>query len=140
MKPWIVYALVSMLFAGCTSVIAKLGLVGITAELGLTVRTVFVFALVLAFAAATVPLNALGTLTRTNLLWLAASAATTTVSWIFYYKAIKVGEVSTVALIDKGSMVVAVLLAWWLLREQITARTLVGAALMLAGLLVIAKK
>ncbi|MFM2082235.1 MAG: hypothetical protein RL380_926 [Verrucomicrobiota bacterium] len=140
MKPWIVYALVSMLFAGCTSVIAKLGLVGITAELGLTVRTVFVFAFVLAFAAATVPLNALGTLTRTNLLWLAVSAATTTVSWIFYYKAIKVGEVSTVALIDKGSMVVAVLLAWWLLREQITARTLVGAALMLAGLLVIAKK
>jgi transporter family protein len=140
MKPWIIYALVSMLFAGCTSVIAKLGLVGITAELGLTVRTVFVFAFVLAFAAATVPLNALGTLTRTNLLWLAVSAATTTVSWIFYYKAIKVGEVSTVALIDKGSMVVAVLLAWWLLREQITARTLVGAALMLAGLLVIAKK
>jgi transporter family protein len=140
MKPWIIYALVSMLFAGCTSVIAKLGLVGITAELGLAVRTVFVFTFVLVFAAATVPLNALGTLTRTNLLWLAASAATTTVSWIFYYKAIKVGEVSTVALIDKGSMVVAVLLAWWLLREQITARTFLGAALMLAGLLVIAKK
>ena len=55
MKPWIVYALISMLFAGLTSVIAKLGLTGISAELGLTIRTCFVFAFVLAFAFMAVP-------------------------------------------------------------------------------------
>ena len=140
MKTWIVYALISMLFAGFTSVIAKLGLDGISGELGLAVRTVLVFVLVLGFAVVTVPMSAVSALTKENFFWLGLSAMTTSVSWIFYYKALKSGEVSTVALIDKGSMVVAVLLAWWLLREQITMRMLIGGMLMLAGLAVIARK
>jgi transporter family protein len=140
MKPWILYAVVSMVFAGFTSVIAKLGLAGISGELGLAVRTCFVFLFVLAFAVATVPGSQLSALGRANYLWLGLSGITTAVSWVFYYKAIKEGEVSTVALIDKGSMVVAVLLAALILKEQITARALAGAALMLAGLLVIARR
>ena len=140
MKPWILYALVSMLFAGVTSVIAKLGLVGISGELGFTIRTCFVFVFVLAFAVLAVPGSQLSTLSRSNYLWLGLSGLTTAVSWLFYYKAIKDGEVSTVALIDKGSVVVAVLLAAVVLKEQITARTVAGAALMVAGLLIIARK
>lgn len=140
MKPWILFAIISMIFAGFTSVIAKLGLTGISGELGLTIRTCFVFVFVVAFALVAVPASHLATLTRTNYLWLGLSGVTTAVSWVFYYKAIKEGEVSTVALIDKGSMVVAVLLAYLILKEQITVRTIAGAALMLAGLLVIARK
>lgn len=140
MKTWILYAVISMLFAGVTSVIAKLGLAGISGELGLAVRTIFVFVLVLGFAAVAVPGGQWTALTRDNLLWLGLSGLTTSLSWIFYYKAIKDGEVSTVALIDKGSIVVAVLLAAWILKEQITAKTLAGAALMLAGLLLIARR
>jgi len=140
MKPWILYALISMLFAGFTSVIAKLGLSGISAELGLTIRTCFVFLFVVAFAGLVVPINQVTGLTRGNYLWLGLSGVTTAVSWVFYYKAIKEGEVSTVALIDKGSMVVAVLLAFFILKEQITARTLAGASLMIVGLIVIARK
>ena len=140
MKPWILYALVSMLFAGVTSVIAKLGLVGISGELGFTIRTCFVFVFVLAFAVLAVPGSQLSTLSRSNYLWLGLSGLTTAVSWLFYYKAIKDGEVSTVALIDKGSVVIAVLLAAVVLKEQITARTVAGAALMVAGLLIIARK
>lgn len=140
MKPWILYALISMLFAGFTSVIAKLGLSGITGELGLTIRTCFVFVFVLAFAVLTVPVSHFSALSRGNYLWLGLSGVTTAVSWIFYYKAIKDGEVSTVALIDKGSLIVAVLLAALILKEQITARTLTGAAIMAIGLIVIARK
>jgi transporter family protein len=140
MKPWILYALISMLFAGFTSVIAKLGLSGISAELGLTIRTCFVFLFVVAFAGLVVPISQVTGLTRGNYLWLGLSGVTTAVSWVFYYKAIKEGEVSTVALIDKGSMVVAVLLAFFILKEQITARTLAGASLMIVGLIVIARK
>jgi transporter family protein len=140
MKPWILYAFISMLFAGFTSVIAKLGLSGISAELGLTIRTCFVFLFVLAFAGLVVPFNQLTALTRGNYVWLGISGVTTAISWVFYYKAIKEGEVSTVALIDKGSMVVAVLLAFLILKEQITARTLTGASLMILGLIVIARK
>ena len=140
MKTWIIYALISMVFAGFTSVIAKLGLTGISGELGLAVRTVFVFVFVLAFAVAVIPSSQLSTLGRSNFIWLGLSGVTTAVSWVFYYKAIKDGQVSTVALIDKGSVVVSVLLAALILKEQITVRTLTGAALMVAGLLVIARK
>jgi transporter family protein len=61
-------------------------------------------------------------------------------SWIFYYKAIKEGDVATVALIDKGSVLIAMLMAWLLLKEVITLRMMIGAGLIVAGLAVIAKK
>ena len=73
-------------------------------------------------------------------MWLGLSGVTTTISWIFYYKALKVGDVATVALIDKGSVVVAIVLASLLLKEVITLRMMTGAALIVAGLLVITKK
>lgn len=140
MKPWVVFAFVSMAFAGLTSVIAKRGLVGITGELGLSVRTGFVFVFVCLFAAASVSRTDWTTLTRQNLLWLGLSAVTTTVSWIFYYKALQLGEVSTIALIDKGSFLVAVLLAWLVLGERLTIRIGIGSMLILAGLLVVSRR
>jgi transporter family protein len=140
MERWIVYAIISMCFAGFTSVVAKQGLAGISAELGLTVRTIFVCAFVLLFAMLTVAPAEIKSLQKVNYVWLALSAITTTGSWIFYYKALKLGDVATVALIDKGSVVIAILLAWWLLKEVITGRLMLGALLIVAGLFVIAKK
>ncbi|WP_245218650.1 EamA family transporter [Stutzerimonas chloritidismutans] len=134
------YAFISMFFAGFTSVIAKMGLNGISGELGLTIRTLFVCAFVLLFAVWAVPVQQLAEVSQRNLLWLGLSGITTALSWIFYYKALKLGDVATVALIDKGSVVVAMLMAWLLLREVITLRMLAGAGLIVAGLLVIAKK
>jgi bacterial/archaeal transporter family protein len=140
MERWILYAVLAMFFAGVTGVIAKLGLKDISGDLGMTVRTCFVFVFVVLFAAAVVPHEDYQKLTRHNLLWLGASAATTSVSWIFYYKAIQAGEVSTVALIDKGSFLVAVVLAILFLDEKFTWRTAAGSGLILAGLLVVAKR
>ncbi len=140
MERWVLYAFISMFFAGFTSVIAKQGLAGISAEMGLTVRTAFVFLFVVLFALWAVTPNELNTLRRDNYLWLGMSGITTAISWVFYYKALKVGSVATVALIDKGSVVVAVLLAWVLLREVITLRMVMGAALILGGLLLVAKR
>jgi len=140
MKPWITFAFLSMFFAGFTSVIAKIGLNGISGELGLTVRTCFVFAFVIIFAIVAVPSSQIAQLTYHNYLWLAISGATTALSWIFYYKALQEGQVSTIALIDKGSMVVAIVLACFILKEQITLKTIVGGLLMIAGLVVIARK
>ena len=140
MERWVLYAIVSMCFAGFTAVIAKQGLAGISAELGLTVRTIFVCVFVLIFAALSVAPAEIKSLQKINYIWLGLSSITTAGSWIFYYKALKVGDVATVALIDKGSVVIAILLAWWLLKEAITLRILLGALLIVAGLLVIAKK
>lgn len=134
------YAFISMFFAGFTSVIAKMGLAGISGELGLTIRTLFVCAFVLVFAAWAVPTQEVANITSRNLTWLGLSGVTTALSWIFYYKALKTGDVATVALIDKGSVVVALLLAGLVLREIITLRMITGAGLIVAGLLVIAKK
>ena len=139
MQRWVAYAFISMFFAGFTSVIAKKGLNDISSDLGLAVRTCFVFAYVLLFAAWVVPAAELQALTRRNVLWLALSGVTTALSWVFYYKAIKLGEVSTVALIDKGSVVVALILAVLLLGEALTWPKVAGCSLIVAGLFVIAR-
>ena len=140
MDRWIAWAIVSMFFAGFTSVVAKQGLIGISGELGLVVRTTFVCVLVAIFAIFSIPAADVRSLTRANIFWLFLSGITTTCSWVFYYKALKAGDVATVALIDKGSVVVAMLLAWLLLKETITARMILGATLIISGLLVIARR
>jgi transporter family protein len=128
-----------MVFAGATAVVAKLGLEGISAELGLAVRTSVMFLIVLSIAAAIVPATELRSLTAANSGWLALSGALAAVSWLFYYKAIKSGEVATVALIDKGSVVVAILLAVLILKEPLTAAKLAGGALVVVGLTIVAR-
>lgn len=137
MEKWVTYAIISMVFAGFTSVIAKMGLDGISGELGLAVRTIFVSLFVFGFAACFVESSELRLLTARNYLWLGISGVTTALSWIFYYKALKDGNVSTVALIDKGSFIVAVLLAWLVLKEQITPRVVLGCLLIGSGLLIV---
>lgn len=140
MERWILYALISMFFAGFTAVIAKQGLIGISAELGLTLRTAFVCIFIIVFGLITVAPAEIKSLQKANYIWLALSALTTAGSWIFYYKALKMGDVATVALIDKGSVVISILLAWWIFKEVITLRMIIGGLLIIIGILLISKK
>ena len=140
MERWVIYAVISMCFAGFTAVIAKQGLAGISAELGLTIRTLFVCIFILIFALFAVSPDELKVVQKVNYVWLGLSGVATAGSWVFYYKALKLGDVATVALIDKGSVIIAILLAWWLLKEAITWRVACGALLIVAGLVVISKK
>src|SRR5665647_1845386 len=87
MERWVLYAFISMCFAGFTSVVAKQGLVCISAELGLTVRTIFVCIFVLTFAVLAVDPIEIKSLQKVNYVWLGLSAITTAGSWVFYYKA-----------------------------------------------------
>ena len=140
MQRWVLYAILSACFAGFTAVIAKKGLVGISSELGLTIRTLFVCFFVIIFALFVVPPAEIRSLQKVNYIWLGLSGIATAGSCIFYYKVLKMGDVATVALIDKGSVIIAILLAWWLLKEQITSRVASGAMLIMAGLIIIYKK
>ncbi|MGE0801121.1 MAG: EamA family transporter [Lautropia sp.] len=140
MERWVVYAFCSMFFAGATAVLAKAGLAGISSELGLVVRTLMVAAFVVLFGLWAVDPAEAKALTSLNLLWLGLSALATAASWVFYYKALKDGDVATVALIDKGSVVVAIVLAWLLLGEPLSSRTVAGTALIVAGLLVLLRR
>lgn len=140
MERWVVYAIVSMLFAGFTSVIAKHGLKNVSGDTGLAVRTVFVFIFVWSSVLFLQPLKEFSKLTLKDFSFLALSGLTTTVSWIFYYRAMKEGEVSLVASIDKASIVVTILLSFFLLKEPMTPKLLIGGSLILSGMLVLVWK
>lgn len=138
MEKWILYAIFSMLFAGLTSVIAKFGMKDLSSDTALAVRTAVVFSIVIANAF--LFRNAFIELQQTsvkNLLFLAISGITTSLSWIFYYRAMKEGQVSYVASIDKASIVVTLLLSFIILKEPITAKLLAGAAFILTGMIIL---
>lgn len=133
----IIFALLAMFFAGLTSVIAKMGLKNVSGDAGLAVRTVVVFALIWLNALVFRHVGDLKRLTGSDLGFLALSGLTTSLSWIFYYKAIKIGHVSEVALIDKGSILITLLLSFIILKEPFSIKTVIGGALILSGLLVL---
>ena len=116
MKTYQLFALISMLFAGLTAVLAKAGLKNVNADTGLAVRTCFVFVFVWLNVFIFNQIKDFSNLTQKDILLLALSALTTSISWIFYYKAIKMGNVSEVALIDKASILITLLLSFifWL--------------------------
>ncbi len=126
-----------MLFAGFTAIVAKMGLKDISADLGLAVRTTFVFGLVVLNFLVFQNVREVSQLKARTVGFLAVSGLATSLSWIFYYKAIQIGRVSDVALIDKGSIVITILLSVTLLREPVTPKLLVGGGLILVGLLVL---
>jgi bacterial/archaeal transporter family protein len=140
MKNWVLYSLISMCFAGVTSVIAKFGMKDISSDLGLAIRTTVVFLFVILNFIVFQNLKEVQQLTLKNIIFLAVSGLTTTVSWIFYYKAIKIGEVSYVASIDKGSIVITLLLSLIILGEPLTPKLLVGAAFIITGMLILTLK
>ncbi len=133
MKTWIIYAILSMVFAGLTSVLAKYGLQNISADLGLGIRTTIIFIAILTINIAGARYKELPALTTTQLALLIASGITTTVSWIFYYRAMKDGLVSYVAAIDKASIVITLLLSFILLKEPVTPKVLLGGSLITLG-------
>ncbi len=140
MEKWMVYALLSMFFAGITSVLAKIGLKEVSADIGLAVRTAFVFSFIAINAVVFQNVNEFRLLSKNSILFLALSAFTTALSWIFYYRAMKVGEVSYVASIDKGSIVITLLLSFIFLREPMSLKLILGASLILLGLIVLVVK
>lgn len=140
MKQFQFFALISMLFAGLTSVIAKAGLKNVSGDTGLAVRTCFVFVLVWINVFAFNQVKDFNNLAKKDILLLGLSGLTTTLSWVFYYKAIKIGNVSEVALIDKASILITLLLSVLFLHEQFNWRIALGAILMISGLLVLTWK
>jgi transporter family protein len=140
MPVWIFYAILSMIFAGLTAVIAKFGLKNVSGDTGLAVRTTFVFLLVWLNAISFKHIRDFNQLTSKDILFLAISGLTTTLSWIYYYRAIKMGNVSVVAVIDKASIVITLVLSFWLLKEPFTWRIAVAVLLIISGLLVLTVK
>jgi transporter family protein len=137
MQQWMIYAILSMLFAGVTSVLAKYGLQNVSADFGLAIRTSVIFIIILAINMAGDKYKQYAQLTWLQIALLVASGITTTVSWLFYYRAMKEGPVSYVAAIDKASILITLLLSFLLLKEPVTVNILIGGALIFAGMIVL---
>ena len=137
METWILYALISMVFAGLTSILAKYGLQNINSDLGLGIRTTTIFIILLVFILSTGKLQDLPLITNKQFLLLILSGITTTLSWVFYYRAMKTGLVSYVAAIDKASIIITLILSFVLLKEPMTPKIVIGGLLIFGGMLVL---
>ena len=140
MSTWLLYALLSAFFAGLTAVLAKYGVKNINSDLGLAIRTAVVFVYVVANVIFLGNQKDIHNLTTKSIVFLILSGLATAFSWIFYYRAMKLGTVSYVAAIDKGSIVITLLLSFIVLKEPMTAKLITGAGLIVAGLLVLVWK
>jgi len=132
---WKIYALLAALFAALTAIFAKIGIEGIDSNLATGIRTIVILILIWGIVFATVPLSAITSLNVTNWTFLILSGIATGLSWMFYFHAIQLGDVSRVAPIDKLSIALTLILAFIILGETVTWQAIVGGTLIVAGTL-----
>lgn len=133
---WFVFALASAVFAALTSILAKIGIDGVNSNLATAVRTVVVVLMSWGMVFITGSQGGLLEISKKSWLFLILSGLTTGASWLCYYKALQFGDASKVVPIDKLSVVITLVLAFVFLKEEFTAKSLIGCALIGAGTLV----
>ena len=137
-RRWIVYGVLSAVFAALTSILAKVGITGVESNLGTAIRTGVVLVVSWGIVAARGKLRQVPEVRGRELAWILLSGFTTGASWLCYYYAIGNGVVSVVVPIDKLSILITVLLSRVILKERISGKAGLGLALMLAGTVTIA--
>ena len=130
---WAIFAILSAIFAALTSILAKVGIEGINSNLATAVRTIVVVLMAWFMVFATGNQNGIVDISKKSWLFLILSGLATGASWLCYYKALQLGEVSKVVPIDKLSIVITIILAFIFLGEQITLKTLIGCCLIIIG-------
>jgi len=137
---WKLFAVLSALFAALTAILAKLGIKGVDSNLATAIRTTVIIFLSWGIVFAAGGQHGIKDLTRHNWTFLILSGLATGLSWLFYYKAISLGEVSRVAPIDKSSIVLTLVLSFFILGEEFTPKTILAGALISAGTFVMLLK
>jgi len=133
---WWLFAAGSAVFAALTSILAKIGIEGVNSNLATAIRTMVVVGMAWGMVFLTHAENGLSSISRRSWLFLVLSGLATGASWLCYYRALQVGEVSKVVPIDKLSVLITLALAFIFLREQYSVKSLVGCLLIGAGTLV----
>ena len=134
-KAWMVYAVLSAVFAALTSILAKVGIAGVESNLGTAIRTGVVLLLSWGIVLARGKHVALKTLDKKELFFISLSGIATGASWLCYYYAVQMGDVSVVVPIDKLSILVTVAFSYVVFREKLSKRAMAGLALMVGGTL-----
>lgn len=134
---WVVYALLSALFAALTSILAKIGINGVDSNLATAIRTVVVLIMAWGLVFMTGVQKQISNIGARSWLFLVLSGIATGLSWLFYYRALQMGDASRVVPIDKSSVVISMVLAFVVLKEQLTWQSILGGMLITAGTFVL---
>ena len=135
---WFVFAMLSSVFAALTSIFAKIGINGINSNLATAIRTTVVLVMAWLMVFLKVGKCGISEISRRGWIFLILSGLATGASWLCYYKALQMGNVSKVVSIDKLSVVITILLAFIFLHERFTVKALIGAVLITVGAVIMA--
>lgn len=130
---WKLYALLSALFAALTAICAKVGVKDVDSNLATAIRTSVILLLTWGIVIASGHLSEIKAVPRYTWIFLLLSGISTGLSWLFYFKAIQLGDVSRVAPVDKLSVVLTIILAFVLLKEPVSPKVIAGGILITAG-------
>ncbi len=130
---WMILAFLSAVFAALTSILAKVGINGVNSNLGTAIRTVVVVFMAWGMVFITHAQSGILEIGKKSWIFLILSGLATGASWLCYYKALQMGEVSKVVAIDKLSVVITFVLAFVFLHENFTMKSLIGCILITAG-------
>ncbi len=133
---WLLFAILSAVFAALTSILAKIGIDGVNSNLATAIRTAVVLLMAWGIVFITNAQKGLSSICPKSWIFLILSGLATGASWLCYYHALQTGEVSKVVPIDKLSVVITLILAFVFLHESFTVKSAIGAILITAGTLV----
>ena len=132
---WCLFALLSAIFAALTSILAKIGIEGVHSNLATAIRTVVVVIMSWGMVFLTNTQNGITEISKKSWIFLILSGLATGASWLCYYRALQMGEASKVVPIDKSSVVITLVLAFIILHEQVTVKSMIGCVLIGLGTL-----
>ena len=132
---WLVFALLSALFAALTSIFAKVGIEGVNSNLATALRTIVVLIMAWGMVFITKSQGGIDAISTRSWVFLILSGFATGASWLCYFKALQIGDASKVVPVDKMSIVITIILAVIFLHESITAKSAIGCLLIAAGTL-----
>lgn len=130
---WILYALLSAVFAALTSILAKIGIENVNSNLATAIRTVVVLVMAWGIVFFTGKQHEISNIGQKSWVFLILSGCATGLSWMFYYKALQIGEASKVVPVDKFSVVISMVLAFFILGEAMSWKTVAGGLLISLG-------
>ena len=133
---WIFFALLSAVFAALTSILAKIGIEGVPSNLATAIRTVVVILMAWAMVFLTNSQTEIVNISRKSWLFLILSGLATGASWLCYYKALQMDNATEVSAVDKFSLVITLVLAFFFLQDILTFKTIIGCILITIGTLV----
>lgn len=134
---WKYYAILSAIFAALTAIFAKIGIKNVDSNLATAIRTCVILFITWGIVFASNSINGVKELTKKNLVFLILSGVATGLSWLFYFKALQLGDASKAAPIDKLSVVFTIFLSFIILKEAVSWKVILGGLLITGGSLVI---